>query len=60
MCPLGQSCFGDTTCQKTFEPTNRPTNPQPTIGPSFRPTDPTAAPSVGMMVDQPSNNQFCG
>eukprot|EP00984_Skeletonema_dohrnii_P020254 scaffold9816_cov99-Skeletonema_dohrnii-CCMP3373.AAC.8 len=60
VCPLGQSCLGDTTCQKTFEPTNRPTNPQPTVGPSFRPTDPTAAPSVGLMIDQPSNHQFCG
>lgn len=57
VCPPGQSCFGDTMCQKT---TDRPTGPQPTIGPSFKPTDPTAAPSVGLMVDHPSNHQFCG
>ncbi len=57
VCPSGQSCFGDTLCQKT---TNRPTNPQPTIGPSFKPTDPTAAPSIGLMKDHPSNHQFCG
>lgn len=57
VCPSGQSCFGDTLCQKT---TGRPTGPQPTIGPSFKPTDPTAAPSIGMMVDHPSNHQFCG
>ena len=60
VCPFGQSCFGDTTCQKTNEPTNKPTKPQPTMSPSMRPTGPTGAPTVGMMVDQPSNHQFCG
>jgi len=60
MCPYGQSCFGDTTCKKTNEPTNIPTKPPPTISPSNKPTGPTGAPSVGLMEDQPSNHQFCG
>ena len=59
-CPYGQSCFGDTSCIKTNEPTGRPTDPLPTKSPSMRPTGPTAAPTVGLMVDQPSNHQFCG
>ena len=60
LCPFGQSCFGDTTCRKTDEPTNRPTKPQPTISPSLRPTGPTASPTYSLMIDQPSNHQFCG
>ena len=60
VCPFGQSCFGDTSCIKTNEPTERPTDPLPTKSPSMRPTGPTAAPTVGLMVDQPSNHQFCG
>ena len=59
-CPSGESCFGDTACTKTMEPTNRPTGPLPTSGPSLKPTGPTVAPTIGRILDQPSNHQFCG
>lgn len=60
-CPSGQSCFGDTACKKTPDPTLRPTQSQkPTLSPSLRPTGPTTPPTASLMIDQPSNHQFCG
>jgi hypothetical protein len=63
-CPHGMLCYFNTPCDiqnlDGQTPTNKPTRPQPTISPSNKPTGPTVAPTVGLMVDQPSNHQFCG